>query len=653
MKKNYLFLVISCLILLSEFKTFAQPFETIGSAYSVPSIQNSNCENAEACFTLTDNANWLQGAVWDLDTIDLTQAFDATFCMFIGSNDGGADGFAFVLRSPTSNNYGEEGGGLGYGTANGTQGIFPSVGIEFDSFYNPEYFDIQEDHTQLVLNGNVTSAPTIPAVSLLPNGSNIEDNNFHNSRIVWDPVTQMLSMYFDGNLRFTYTQDLINSVFNGNPKVIWGFTASTGGMTNLHQICFPKIMIDLPDQIVCYEDSVEVSYFHENLTEYYWETPSGEQLLYWNNSLGTPLVDTSFFASEPGIYEVFVEYNNKNYSSTFNLTYDNSPPLNLGQDSSFCSGQSMVLRDLNNTVWANRLWNTTNTSSSITVSNPGTYWFQVSNIPQCVYRDSIVVSNFPNPTITLLPFDSSACAPGTFSLELQNEAGTSYSWLFEDGTSITNQNQVTYSNSTVGDYGFTISATTQNNCSSTTNFTDVLSVLANPVADFTYVVLENEGGYLVQLTNTSTGYTDLNWEFLQTSSQDENPSFIAIDNLNSVQLLATNGGCADSIVKVIALENIEVVVPNIITNPGSSSPNAVLNLFNDDFKNFDVLILNRWGNQVYEGAKDNSKPLYLWNGIDQQSGKTCTDGVYFIVLKGELKNSKPFEYQGFVTIAGK
>ena len=42
-----------------------------------------------------------------------------------------------------------------------------------------------------------------------------------------------------------YTGDIVNNVFNGNPLVFWGFTASTGGASNFHQFC-----IDVPDLII-------------------------------------------------------------------------------------------------------------------------------------------------------------------------------------------------------------------------------------------------------------------------------------------------------------------------------------------------------------------------------------------------------------------
>ncbi len=292
----------------------AQLFETLGSAYPIPTVTSVTCSSADTCFTLTDNFGNQQGAVWDLQAIDLSVAFDATFCMFLGDNDGGADGFAFVMRAPGSNSFGEEGGGLGYGTLNGTDGIYPSVAIEFDTYQNSDLFDIFEDHTQLVLNGNVGGFPEVGPVALLPGNPNVEDNNFHNARIVWDPLTHDFSMYFDGVLRFTYTNDLVNNVFGGNPQILWGFTASTGALFNLQQICFPKVNLNLPNLSICESDSAYVSYYHDDLTQYLWTDPQQDTLVYWHNGMGTQLVDTGIYVTQEGTYTLSVIFNNQLYS---------------------------------------------------------------------------------------------------------------------------------------------------------------------------------------------------------------------------------------------------------------------------------------------------------------------------------------------------
>ncbi len=434
-------------------QVYAQSFQIFGDAFSVPTVSNASCSNADTCFSLTANSNWQNGAVWDLDLIDLSNPFDATFCMFIGGSDNGADGFAFVIRDPSANVYGEDGGSLGYGSENGLLGISPSVGIEFDSFYNSEFFDIQEDHTQLVLNGQVASAPAVPAVSLLPSGANVEDNNFHNARIVWDPILQQLSMYFDGFLRFTYTNDIINSVFGGNPNVLWGFTASTGGLSNLQQICFPKVLIELPDYEICEQDSVLISYPMENIQSYTWTDPNGAIIIDWNDGMGVPLTETSFYASESGLYTLTVEFNNQTYSDDLLVTLI---PLPESIDLELCTSSSNLnLFDLftTNNIPTNGTWSGPSALSGAHLGtfNPGSnlegvYIYESNSSNICPSDNQVTISYHSvifNPTIDLIP-----CTETQYELEANplmsnGQANFSYTWTSTTANLANNQNQST------------------------------------------------------------------------------------------------------------------------------------------------------------------------------------------------------------------
>ena len=93
--------VFTLLFSLLSSSLYSQEFITVGNAFGIPVIQGDACLEADTCFTLTEDLNSQAGAVWDLDVIDLTASFDATFCLFLGVNDvNGADGFAFVMRAP-------------------------------------------------------------------------------------------------------------------------------------------------------------------------------------------------------------------------------------------------------------------------------------------------------------------------------------------------------------------------------------------------------------------------------------------------------------------------------------------------------------------------------------------------------------------------
>ena len=57
---------------------------------------------ASDVFTLTPDATNKTGAVMSNDRIDITHDFTLTFSAFLGSNDAGADGIAFVLHNAPS-----------------------------------------------------------------------------------------------------------------------------------------------------------------------------------------------------------------------------------------------------------------------------------------------------------------------------------------------------------------------------------------------------------------------------------------------------------------------------------------------------------------------------------------------------------------------
>jgi len=144
--------------------------------------------------------------------------------MNFGNDPGGADGMVFVMQTIGPTAIGNSGDGIGF------EGFLPSLGIEFDTYWNQSNGDILDDHIGIISDGSVSHlSPTVIAgpVAASSIGANIEDGNDHAIQITWNPTIQEIEVYFDCEFRLVASVDLINDIFGGQTSVTWGFTSST------------------------------------------------------------------------------------------------------------------------------------------------------------------------------------------------------------------------------------------------------------------------------------------------------------------------------------------------------------------------------------------------------------------------------------------
>ena len=243
------------------------PYHLNGSAYK------ENCN----CYTLTTADNNKSGSIWNINKIDLNQGFDFKFNVFLGCADlTGADGIVFVLQ-PISTSIGTLGGGIGY------EGVTPSVGVILDTWQNFNNNDPAFDHISIHQNGNIDHlSPNNLAgpVQAVAGSDNIEDCKWHTFRIVWDPAAKILRADIDGVERVRTTVDMVNKIFNGDPRVFWGFTAATGGANNHQRICTSlNPGFSLPaNQVTCYPTPVrfiDSSASFGSIVKWYWNFGDG------------------------------------------------------------------------------------------------------------------------------------------------------------------------------------------------------------------------------------------------------------------------------------------------------------------------------------------------------------------------------------------
>ncbi len=189
---------------------------------------------------------WQVSSAWSTTKQDLTQPFDMSFDMFFGCENGpnGGDGITFTFQNQGINAIGGGGGFLAVG---GGPIVSPAISIEFDTYDGTTAGGLNEipaDHIAIDINGdvnNTTNTFTGPGgpvtVQPIAGGRDLEDcatnsNNFYTIRVVWNPTAKTLQLYEEGVLTMTYTNDIVATIFGGNPSVYWGFTASTGAASN-------------------------------------------------------------------------------------------------------------------------------------------------------------------------------------------------------------------------------------------------------------------------------------------------------------------------------------------------------------------------------------------------------------------------------------
>jgi hypothetical protein len=139
-----------------------------------------------------------------------------------------------------------------------------------------------------------------------------------------------MSVYFDGNLRLSLSEDFITTKFGGNNLVYWGATASTGGLNNQQYFC-PSAPVVLPTQLISFKtecvDHNKVFYWditHEENIDYYLleKTTDGQsyQLIDEVESTESSIVKTYSIidntSNETTYYRLKMIDKNGNYTST-------------------------------------------------------------------------------------------------------------------------------------------------------------------------------------------------------------------------------------------------------------------------------------------------------------------------------------------------
>jgi len=139
----------------------------------------------------------------------------------------------------------------------------------------------------------------------------------------------------------------------------------------------------------------------------------------WQDNSTNP----TYTVSQPGTYWVDVTVNNCSAADSLNVSYIPAPLVNLGNDTSLCQGETLMLNTT--TTNATYLWQDNSANSTYTVSQPGTYWVNVS-VNNCSTTDTLNVSYTSTPLLNL-GNDTTLCIGETLTLN-STTLNATYEW---------------------------------------------------------------------------------------------------------------------------------------------------------------------------------------------------------------------------------
>jgi hypothetical protein len=199
----------------------AQTFLTLnGSAAFDPGL---------GAFKLTDEAPNQVGGVMSNARVDLSQDFAISFDAFLGGNDRGGEGLAFLLHNDP---HGADAVGRG-SSGFGASGIRDGLGFEIDTAFSARAGDIRTDHANFF---DTDAAAGRGRITKAVNLGNIEDGRWHTVELSWDADTRTLVTRFDGVTSSTLGSDIVQKYLGGSDFAYFGFSAATSGAANPQQI---------------------------------------------------------------------------------------------------------------------------------------------------------------------------------------------------------------------------------------------------------------------------------------------------------------------------------------------------------------------------------------------------------------------------------
>ena len=377
----------------------------------------------------------------------------------------------------------------------------------------------------------------------------------------------------------------------------------------------------------------------------------------------------------PGNFATFTTSTNGNYSvvvtdqatlcssasATGSVTVINLPTATISGPATICSGNSasvtisgtpnaLVSYTLNSGAAQTITLNAQGSASVSTgvLSSNATYSLTsiaITTSPFCAQAlsSSLTITVENSPTITFTSDITSGCAPLKVNFTNTTLNTTNCNWNFGNGSTTSSCGTVSHTFNSAGCYDITLTAASPNGCVANLKIPSMVCVEAAPVASFnpTPDVLSSLNT-VCTMVNISTGAVNYAWELGDAStSTDTEPvhNYTLDEGIDhyTIKLIAYSPtGCSDTaIVTIKVYEELVYFIPNTFTPDGDKFNQTFQPVFTKGYDpyNFNMIIVNRWGETVYE----TNDARVGWDGT--YGGKIAQEGTYTWKINFKLKSN--------------
>lgn len=334
------------------------------------------------------------------------------------------------------------------------------------------------------------------------------------------------------------------------------------------------------DTVLC-GDTFEIHAPYSAYTNYLWNTGDTTQAI--NVFVG-------------GTYYVTATSIIGSSSDTIHVILHPLPTIDIGNDTSLCMGNSLIIdAGSNGTTY---LWNNNDTTQTITINGSGNYSVSIMDSNGCVNSDTINVIVNPLPEVDL-GNDTSFCGVGI--LDAQN-LGSTYIW--NNGA-----NTPTIVADVTGSYSVTV--INSNLCYASD--TIQVSILPSPIVNLgNDTIILSGASIILDANNSNATYL---WSTGATTQT------ITVNTSGTYSVVVTNtGGCSSSDTVVVSMSPDGIEDASDISQTIKVYPNPAKDIININISNLEllhskVILVDAFGRTIRSIAIENKLQGLFMAGI--------------------------------------